>query len=129
MKASIVTALFVLISVCSLPSRAGAEVSVGVGFSDDEISIIAIWYRDHGSASHKRGGKKQKGLPPGIAKNLARGKPLPPGIAKKYLPDGLRHALPPPPKGYERIIVDGKVLLIEIAAGVIRDILVDIVLD
>ena len=127
MKGSIVTALFVLISVFSLPSRAGAEVSVGVVFSDDEISIIATWY--HGTASQKRGSKKQKGLPPGIAKNLARGKPLPPGIAKKYLPDGLRHALPPPPKGYERIIVDGKVLLVEIASRVIHDILVDIVLD
>ena len=129
MKGSIVTALFVLISVFSLPSRAGVEVSVGVVFSDDEISVIATWYRDHGAASHKRGSKKQKGLPPGIAKNLARGKPLPLGIAKKYLPDGLRHALPPPPKGYERMIVDGKVLLVEIASRVIHDILVDIVLD
>lgn len=129
MKGSIVTALFVLICVCSLPSRAGAEVSVGVVFADDETSIIATWYRDHGNASRKRGGKKKKGLPPGIAKNLARGKPLPPGIAKKYLPDGLRDALPPPPKGYERIIVDGKVLLVEIASRVIHDMLVDIVID
>jgi Ni/Co efflux regulator RcnB len=129
MKSSIVTALFVLISVLSSPSRAGAEFSVGVVFSDDEISIIATWYRDHDTASQKRDSKKQKGLPPGIAKNLGRGKPLPPGIAKKYLPDGLRHALPPPPKGYERIIIDGKVLLVEIATRVIHDILVDIVLD
>ena len=28
-------------------------------------------------------------LPPGIAKNLARGKPLPPGIAKKAVPAGM----------------------------------------
>ena len=34
-----------------------------------------------------------KRLPPGIAKNLARGKPLPPGIAKKFLPQDL--SLPP----------------------------------
>jgi hypothetical protein len=129
MKGSSVTALFVLVSVFSLPSWAGAEVSVGVVFSEDEISIIATWYHDNGTASHKGGNEKQKGLPPGIAKNLARGKPLPPGIAKQYLPDGLRHALPPPPKGYERIIVDGKVLLVEIASRVIHDILVDIVLD
>jgi len=129
MKGSIVTALLVLIFVFSLPSRAGAEVTVGVVFSDGEISVIGAWYRDHGTASPKGGGKKQKGLPPGIAKNLARGKPLPPGIAKKFLPDGLQHALPPPPKGYERIIVDRDVLLVEIATRVIHDILVDIVLD
>ena len=129
MKRSIMTALFVLISILSLPSQAGAEVSVGVVFSDDEIGIIATWYSDHGTASQKHGGKKQKELPPGIAKNLARGKPLPPGIAKQYLPDGLRHTLPAPPKGYERIIVDGDVLLVEIASRVIHDILVDVILD
>jgi Ni/Co efflux regulator RcnB len=129
MKGSIITALLVLIFAFTSPAQAGAGTSVGIVFSDDEISIIGAWYRDHGTISHKRGGKKQKGLPPGIAKNLARGKPLPPGIAKNYLPDGLRQALPPPPKGYERIIVDGKVLLVEIATRVIHDILVDIVLD
>lgn len=32
-------------------------------------------------------------LPPGIAKNVARGKPLPPGIAKKALPADLVHSL------------------------------------
>ena len=30
-----------------------------------------------------------KPLPPGISKNLARGKPLPPGIASRNLPDSL----------------------------------------
>jgi hypothetical protein len=71
--------------------------------------------------------KKAKGLPPGIAKNLARGKPLPPGIAKQYLPTGLRDLLPPP-RGFERIIVDGKVLLVEIATRIVHDILTDIIL-
>ena len=33
-----------------------------------------------------------KPLPPGIVKNLARGKPLPPGIAKRMVPGGM---LPP----------------------------------
>ncbi len=38
------------------------------------------------------------------------------------------HALPAPPGGYERIIVDGKILLVEIATQVVHDILSDIVL-
>ena len=106
-----------------------ADVGFAVEFSDEEIRIIGAWYEEHGSGAHQGGGKnKQKGLPPGIAKNLARGKPLPPGIAKQQLPDGLVHALPAPPRGYERIIVDGKVLLVEIATQVIHDILTDIVL-
>jgi Ni/Co efflux regulator RcnB len=40
----------------------------------------------------------------------------------------LLHALPPPPRGYDRVIVDGKVLLVEVATQVIHDILVDVVM-
>jgi Ni/Co efflux regulator RcnB len=106
-----------------------ADVGVAVEFSDEEIRIIGAWYEEHSHGADHGGGKhKQKGLPPGIAKNLARGKPLPPGIAKQQLPDGLVHALPAPPRGYERIIVDGKLLLVEVATQVIHDILTDIVL-
>lgn len=111
------------------PLSATAESSVGVVFTKDEIRIIANWYHDHDhGAGYKARGKKAGGLPPGIAKNLARGKPLPPGIAKQYLPDGLVSVLPPPPRGYERIVIDGKVLLVEIATHVIHDILTDVVL-
>ena len=129
MKRHIATVFTALLAVFTLSTMANAEISVGIVFSADEIRIIDAWYEDHGAASHRRGGKKQKGLPPGIAKNLARGKPLPPGIAKNYLPDGLRATLPPPPKGHERIVVDGKILLVEIASRVIRDVLIDIVRD
>ena len=103
------------------------ELSVQVVFSAGEIEVIGSWYTSHGS-SHGKGKKKSKGLPPGIAKNLARGKPLPPGIARQYLPNSLRDVLPPPPKGFERIIVDGKILLVEIATRVVHDILADIIL-
>lgn len=61
-------------------------------------------------------------LPPGIAKNLARGKPLPPGIAKRALPGGLKTKLPAYP-GHEVIIVDRDVILVDIATQVIVDIL------
>jgi len=129
MKRTIATAVLVLTALFGVQTEASAELGVKVTFSDGEIAIIGAWYRDQEHMqSHGNGGKKAKGLPPGIAKNLARGKPLPPGIAKKYLPDGLRQLLPAPPHGYERIIVDGKVLLVEIATHVIHDILVDIVL-
>lgn len=103
-----------------------SEVGVEVVFTDSEASIIRAYYRDHAAP---RGGKnkKAKGLPPGIAKNLQRGKPLPPGIAKQALPSGLIDLLPPPPDGYERIALSGKVLLVEVATQVIHDVLEDIV--
>lgn len=118
-----------LLLVSGAPSAAAADAGISVEFSDEEVRIIHAWYRDYGSSVDRGKSKgKQKGLPPGIAKNLARGKPLPPGIAKQHLPDGLVHALPAPPRGYERIIIDGKVLLVEIATQVIHDILTDVVL-
>ena len=127
MRHILAISLFVLISTSSLQARASAEI--GVVFSQDEIRIISAWYRDNGSESRKGKGKnKPMGLPPGIAKNLARGKPLPPGIARQSLPDDLRHVLPAPPSGYERMVVGGKVLLVEIATRVIHDILADVVL-
>jgi Ni/Co efflux regulator RcnB len=132
MKRTIFATVFVLLSLFGLAFQASAEIGVSVVFTDDEIRIIGAWYSEHGSNSHQGNGKhknKNKGLPPGIAKNLQRGKPLPPGIAKQHLPDGLIKTLPAPPKGYERIILDGKVLLVEIATQVIHDILVDVVLD
>lgn len=121
--------LLVVISLLMLSYQVAADVSLSAEFSKGEISIIAEWYQGHSANSaHGKSKKKPKGLPPGIAKNLARGKPLPPGIAKQMLPQGLVALLPPPPHGFERITVDGKVLLVEVATRVIHDILADVIL-
>ena len=97
-------------------------------FTAAEIEIIRDYYRDHGDTAAAHGKGKHKSLPPGIAKNLARGKPLPPGIAKRALPGDLVAALPPVRTGHERVIIDGRVLLVEIATQVVRDVLYDIVM-
>jgi hypothetical protein len=129
MKHNLAISLLFALALFALGSNAIADVGVSAVFSKGEVTIIAEWYSDHGSPSMRgKGGKKPKGLPPGIAKNLARGKPLPPGIAKQVLPQGLVALLPPVPHGYERIIVDGKVLLVEVATRVIHDILMDVIL-
>ncbi len=61
-------------------------------------------------------------LPPGIARKVARGGALPPGIAKKTLPGGLLAQLPARP-GQEWRIVGTDLLIVEIATGVIVDVL------
>lgn len=61
-------------------------------------------------------------LPPGIRKQLAKGKPLPPGIAKKALPAPLTKRLPPV-SGYQSFLVGPDVLLVEVASGVVVDIM------
>lgn len=123
------TLTIVVSFVFGMSSVEAADAGISVTFSDDEVRIISAWYGDHGA---EKGGKpakgKRGGLPPGIAKNLARGKSLPPGIAKQYLPRDLQYRLPAPPAGYERIIVDGKILLVEVATQVIHDVLMDVVL-
>ena len=103
-----------------------ASAGIEVVFSDEQIRVIRAYYENHGSAHENGKGKnKSKGLPPGIAKNLARGKPLPPGIAKRYLPADLSRRMPPTRSGYEIIVVAGKVLLIEMATQVVSDVLSD----
>lgn len=110
----------------SVPTLA-AEVGVSVVFTDGEASIIRAYYEDQERPSIGKG-RKTKGLPPGIARNLRRGKALPPGIAKQALPTGLIELLPPPPRGYERVVLSGKVLLVEIATQVIHDVLEDVII-
>jgi hypothetical protein len=116
----------------SAHGRAPARTAVGVEvvFTEEEVRIIRAYYETHGEDTGHghgkgKGHKKAGGLPPGIAKNLARGKPLPPGLAKSSLPYDLQRRLPPAPSGYERIVVAGKILLIEVATQVVRDVLTD----
>lgn len=63
-------------------------------------------------------------LPPGIRKNLARGKPLPPGIAKKLNPDFTRQL--PYYQGYEWRQVGTDAALINITTGIVREIMRDV---
>ncbi|WP_322998110.1 anti-virulence regulator CigR family protein [Castellaniella sp.] len=64
-------------------------------------------------------------LPPGIRKNLARGKPLPPGIAKKLVPGPLLGRLPRY-DGYEWRVAGSDLVLIAIGSAVVADILYDV---
>ena len=61
-------------------------------------------------------------LPPGIAKNLARGKPLPPGIAKKTVPASMLGQLPSYP-GYEWRVVGKDLALIALSTAIVTTII------
>ena len=60
-------------------------------------------------------------LPPGIAKNLARGKPLPPGIAKNF--DNRLVSQLPHYDGYRWQQVGTDVVLVAIATGIVYEVL------
>ena len=97
-------------------------------FSANELETIKAFYSDSQSrGGGKRGGRD--GLPPGIAKNLERGKALPPGLSTAPLPAALDASLPPAPDGYERVVVDAKILLVETATRLIADVIADAILN
>jgi hypothetical protein len=105
------------------PARETSRVELSVGAAGFDLSVqqtISGYY----SGKPKKG---SGGLPPGVAKNYARGKPLPPGIAKRALPSDLRARLPVYP-GHEYVVVGRDVLLISVRTGIVADIMIDIAL-
>jgi len=106
------------------PSAAPVVVSATIVLTSEQIAAVRSHYsRDGRGNSNGRG--RGGGLPPGIARNLERGKPLPPGIARQYLPNDLVIALPRLDNGLEYLVVAGKLLLVEAATQVVRDVLID----
>ena len=97
-----------------------------ISLTDADVSMIRAHYAGT-SRGNGRGRGRGNGLPPGIERNLQRGKPLPPGIAKQYLPQDLLVRLPRAPGGLEYVVIAGKLLLVDIATQVVREILLDAV--
>lgn len=95
-------------------AAAGAAIGALLVFSAIEQTRIREWFLANPYPVQP--------LPPGIARNLARGKPLPPGIAKRYAPSGLLRQLVPR-SGYEILIAGAAVLLVHQATGMVHDIL------
>ena len=100
--------------------------------SDDQVNRKNYGKPDHVesdiSASRARslavnyGLTGYQSLPPGIAKNLARGKPLPPGIAKKAVPASMLGQLPYYP-GYEWRIVGDDLVLVALSTAIVTAII------
>jgi hypothetical protein len=86
--------------------------------------VTAVLARQYAlDSGMKAGGYKP--LPPGIQKNLARGKPLPPGIAKKSAPSGMISRLPRHP-GYEWQMAGTDLVLVQIGTAIVADVLKDV---
>lgn len=90
-------------------------VSINAGINVGQAREMAVSYQQTGYRS----------LPPGIRKNLARGKPLPPGIAKKLQSSPMLQQLPQHP-GYEWQACGTDLVLVSIASQVIAEVLIDV---
>lgn len=109
----------------AVPTSATVTAGVSITLSADQAARV----RPYLQSEAPRGRGRSGGLPPGIVKNLERGKALPPGLAKGYLPAQVVSTLPRLPQGLDYVVVAGKLLLVEAATQVIRDVLLDIAFD
>ena len=142
-----------LLPLVSLEARAAAQGddSVERVFSEIERQVIEEYYRNRGGGDYaeddwpgggpkhdkhaaKGGGgglppglAKRDRLPPGLEKHLERWGRLPPGLEKRYLPDDLIARLGPRSDQAARQVVGADVLLVDVATGVILDILRDVI--
>ena len=91
----------------------GGDREHGPSINHGSVLGIVGDYRNYWSAG--------PALPPGIQKNLARGKPLPPGIAKKL--DGRLVGRLPHYDGYEWQQAGTDLILVALATGLIYEVL------
>ncbi|HEY7558347.1 MAG TPA: hypothetical protein VIH18_26435 [Candidatus Binatia bacterium] len=102
-------------------------------FLPEERRIIEEYY-------HKGKKRKQKGLPPGLAKrggnlppglqkHLDKNGRLPPGLQKRLepLPDDLDRRLPRLPEYWERVIIERDIILIDRRTERILDIIENVI--
>ncbi|MFQ5508454.1 MAG: hypothetical protein ACE5FN_03860 [Leptospirillia bacterium] len=106
---------------------------ITIAFSDGDRRAIHDYYAARHEASAKRGrghGHNPHGdlseLPPGIRKQIARGKGLPPGLARQHLPTTLEDRLSPLPDGYVRLVLGTDVVIFDTRAEVVLDLMTDI---
>lgn len=114
-----------------------ARQSAATGaFNSAERNLIRAWLleAERRDATHP----PTAGLPPGLQKKVARGKPLPPGWQKKLargarlehdyyrsgvaLPDELLRRLSPPPPGTEILQIEDRILRLDAATRTILDV-------
>lgn len=126
-----------------VPVLASGDADIGdIVIDEIERRLIRSYYQRHYDdyvQAHGKGKKKNKGLPPGLAKRdelppglakqLARNGHLPPGLENRDLPPDLLAQLPPIHPDYRYVILDDKVMLVRRATNVILDILTVAAID
>ncbi|BEM67371.1 membrane protein [Serratia marcescens] len=90
--------------------------------NDDNLVSVSLSRDRARSLAHTYGLTGYRPLPPGIAKNLARGKPLPPGIAKKMVPSSMLRELPQYP-GYEWRIAGDDLVLVALSTAIVASVI------
>jgi hypothetical protein len=97
------------------PKGPKKRVAVVTVFREPDRGVFREYYRVHRA--------EVRALPPGIAKQLARGRPLPPGIVRAPVPEVILVRLPPRPSGYEVFLVGDRVVMLD-RRGLVVDLFI-----
>lgn len=89
------------------------------------LALSLISASDARNLARSTGATGYKPLPPGIQKNLARGKPIPPGIQKTRMPDGFLNKLPRQ-TGYEWRNAGTDLVLVQAGTEIVADVLMNV---
>jgi len=96
----------------------------GIRFSTRDLNVMIDWFKTQPVTQ-----TKPSNLPPGLARQLKERGHLPPGLAMKALPPGLEGRLGPCPQGYNRVVIGNDIALINMATGLVTDILRSVIKD
>ena len=126
-RVRILNIVFTLLAGCIVAQGGAAAPPEGKGKSEkhdatDGLIQPNLNYDDIRRIAVEQHYTGHKALPPGIAKNLARGKPLPPGIAKKSPRVEFVRQLPTYPD-YEWKRCGTDLVLVQIATQVVAEVL------
>lgn len=114
----------ILFSLASSPVLAKSQQGGGKAVSQaaNNLSRGGVSLTEARRIAADEGLTGRNSLPPGIAKNLERGKPLPPGIAKNALPQKMSSRLPYH-SGYEWLIAGYDLILVQKSTSLVADVL------
>ena len=115
-------AALALIVACQ-PAEAGpASGTAAAAKADSQLLLLAGGKGKGNSVGHGNGNGGGAFLPPGQAKKWARGQYLPKTIVWTPAPALIVAKLKPVPPGHRYVVIDGEVLLIALATGLILDV-------
>lgn len=89
------------------------------GFSAAEVDTIRGWF----DTSPDAGLDGAHGVPQAILDRLVPGEKLLQGMPRRRLPEALLKILPTAHPGYERMLIGDRVLLLDLASGLIVDVI------
>lgn len=107
----------------------GSSGGISIVFGDSQRRIVHDYFAPQIAAGKCPPGlaKKNNGcLPPGQAKQWARGRPLPAGVVTYPLPRDLEIRLGVPPAGHKYVRVAADILLIAVGTSLVVDAIEDL---